>query len=297
MKGLVQFFGGTGKSKKSSQRVAENKAVRFDVSSGQVKTIPIRKTGFIREMPSVYQLAVERMRPAAYWRFKENNGIRFGNSVENNTPCEGQYVGDVTFEPGPAFVDGREGKAVKLDGRGGFVLIPDMEPISRECRDYSYAVWVRPDRVGEGSDTAERYCIFAGFGLYGHLSLTKDGYFEYYSLSLSGQTTPENFHRGSQKIQPGRWYHIAVTAKSFGMRKFYVNGVECGPAETVGKLSQFCREISLGSVRQPDGDYNPTLYGKPFNWAISEPALFSRELSPDEVKRLSHMVNRDQVLR
>ena len=121
--------------------------------------------------------------------------------------------------------------------------------------------------------------------------------FEFYSLSHKVTYTPVRFHKSSQKIQSGQWYHIAVTAKAYGMRKFYVNGIKCGPDENVLGLAPLCREMSFGSVRQPKGNYNPQLYGKPFNGAIAEPALFGRELSPDEVMRLSNTVSNNQVLR
>ena len=289
-KGMASLIAGQKGKVRTSQIVNANEARSVDMMTGVVQNIALDKYNIVRRMPSLYELAVHEMNPVAYWQFEEDDPERIRNYMANRQSYDGKYVGSVKFESGPTFVDGKASQAVVLDGTGNYVLIPDIKNIRRGSGGYSFAMWIRPDAVGDGTESSKRYCIFAGLGLYGHISLTKDGHFIYYSLDTKSSSKLTNIHKSLQKVQPGKWYHLAVTAKSYGMKRFYVNGIECGQPERIAGVSNTCSEISLGSVSQPEGNYNPQAYGEPFNGAISEPALYDRKLSHDEVKRLFNTV-------
>ncbi|HML74498.1 MAG TPA: NPCBM/NEW2 domain-containing protein [Anaerohalosphaeraceae bacterium] len=51
-KGKVQLFAGSGTNAKSSQMLAENKAVRYDADTGITETVPIRTEAFVRSIDS-----------------------------------------------------------------------------------------------------------------------------------------------------------------------------------------------------------------------------------------------------
>ena len=52
VKGEVQFFAGSNGNSRTGQLITENQALRYDASQGRVKTIPVKKTTFIRNIDS-----------------------------------------------------------------------------------------------------------------------------------------------------------------------------------------------------------------------------------------------------
>ncbi len=152
IKGGVQLFAPGGKSDKTSQIIRENNAVRFDAGSGQVKTVGLQKTAFVRKMDS---------KTDAVWRgqisvdladvvgggngfgtgrmgygFHPATGSQVERNVSGTYKCQGEYVPVTSSD----FIDGifvpdgnKEQRQVISTGGHLFVECPDT---SGTCPSY-----------------------------------------------------------------------------------------------------------------------------------------------------------------
>ncbi|MEL6795409.1 MAG: LamG-like jellyroll fold domain-containing protein [Planctomycetota bacterium] len=100
--------------------------------------------------------------------------------------------------------------------------------------------------------------------------------------------------RSAERIEAGRWYHVAITAESGAGGVLYINGE---PVDRValdatgsGRLEVRQERLLLGThpTTATQGEGSPPMRG-----AVDEIAMYSRALWPDQVRSLAEAAYRD----
>lgn len=103
--------------------------------------------------------------------------------------------------------------------------------------DYAIIILARPDSAANQSifsktNESQSAVPSPGPGTLGALVYQlriNNGVFEHYSYDLGKTVT------GTTKIAPGEWYQVAITAKSSGQMRLFVNGIEDGTPQSAAK--------------------------------------------------------------
>lgn len=200
--------------------------------------------------------------PVARWSFEE---IRGGTTVIDSL---GGAVG--TLDSKPEQAEGVDGKALKLDGQ--YVTVRSEASLCFADANFTVSAWVNPYALGYGQQmivSKNRYPEQREWGL----MIDKDDRFHFY------------FRQGGWKIldtsatlQPGNWYHVAVTVEN-GVGRIYVNGKLEGEGELGRSLAVTDAPLTIGAAVQKEGFVSQRFVG-----AIDEVALYRGALSSDAIR-------------
>ena len=160
--------------------------------------------------------------------------------------------------------------SLRFDGRDDTVTMP--EPVVPEA--YTLALWVKVAAVKPCS----LLVLTSGAGPQTHwshqLRLNSAGQFEHYTFD-GGQ----NLVTSRTVAQPGRWYHLAATARNGGSIRLFVDGIEEGGGDAIGSLWAGGDRWMLGS----SSGHTPDLLD---GW-LDEVAIWHEEIPPDQVATLA----------
>ena len=238
---------------------------------------------FQRYMPSLYELAVRRYRPLAYWRLDPDDRKGLVNVIIPDA-SSGSFVGPVQFTPGPGLGGDKKALALQLDGCGGHAVIPSMvAPNAVAATGYTYVMWVRPDLVRAqdifGSSPSDDSVHLV-------LSMTADGRFHQFNIGTEGKIVGPAFSK--TVAQAGKWYHVAIARGAYEDRRVFVNGIE----EGIGEASKYNYGVGTPPVyprlRLGAATGRLSTSGKApfFKGALSELVVYNRALTADEVYEL-----------
>ncbi|KZM37287.1 hypothetical protein OJAG_00010 [Oerskovia enterophila] len=169
-----------------------------------------------------------------------------------------------TLSGGATWVDGTDGKAVRLDGNAGKVSVPDSEALDVSSA-LTVSAWVRPERQ------ATQYVVKKA------VSGSSDGYELGISsagkpfLRVNQKTSGDTFRVNATSVLPtngSTWVHLAGTFDGQRLR-IYVDGVEQG--SIAGPASVGVNTLPLTIGAQPDGLY-------PFQGAVDSVRLLDLSL-------------------
>jgi hypothetical protein len=138
----------------------------------------------------------------------------------------GKAVGKVEFG------EGVKGGALKLDGAGGYVEMPNSDALDKvQAESYSLAAWFKGADVPPGteSDNNARYGIVIKGGWHCGLSYNNEKQFimEHWLAPAAGSDEPVWAGAGTweDSNDAGKWYHVAgVVDRKAGTTKLYLNG-------------------------------------------------------------------------
>jgi len=198
-----------------------------------------------------------------YWRFNEGTGIlTFDRSGKNN---HGAFVN------GPTWVDGRYGKAIRLDGLDDYVLIGSSDSIEFS-KSITVSSWVKVN-----SATGDHQVIVShwkppewiGFVL----EFAPDGVTSQFAVEIT--TGTRVYAYSAIPVTVGSWVHLTGVFDGTSV-KIYVNGTLAGESTLNGSVDLKGEPILVGANLSP-GDWNW------FNGIIDEVKVYNRVLSAAEV--------------
>lgn len=181
---------------------------------------------------------------------------------------------------------GRIGRGVEFDGVDDELTIPD-DPANRISGDMSFSAWIKVE------DNSFNYIIEKGDSdscdNYAFLIYQKKASFEF-SKGMTDNSSCDGSWTGwsetAAEMNVGEWYHLAVVYDhDNGDITFYRNGVVSGQYLGVtDRIAPTNQPVKIG--RQSWGtETNPNYTGY-FQGGLDELAVFSREITADEISKI-----------
>ena len=168
---------------------------------------------------------------------------------------------------GVAWVVGKIGNGLELDGVDDYVLLPNSI-FNSPTQPRSFTVWVKPAAIGsKGYVVALRSASDGDVAL----SVRDDGRVRFRVAENSGTAA-----FSSTVLSAGSWYHLAGTWDGSRLA-VYVDGVEEASNTQSGEPGNG-NGIRLGN--------NPDVDGSHFNGVMDDVRFYDRELSPTEVQSI-----------
>ncbi|HNT75904.1 MAG TPA: Ig-like domain-containing protein [Anaerolineae bacterium] len=169
--------------------------------------------------------------------------------------------------------DGQFGNALHFDGSlSQTVAISDTTDPAR----YALELWVYPEVIADTALILRTDALTSEIapGRYSHMLGIQGGRFVHYTNAGGGRTVV-----GNTPVQTNTWYHLVGIAQAGGELRLYVNGREDGnPVPHLGALWAGGDHYRLAAA------YGPTTTMTYFSGILDEVAVYSRTLSPEEVR-------------
>lgn len=188
----------------------------------------------------------------------------------------------------PVRIEGRVGGAMKFDGAGSHVEIPNA-PALENLQEGSFTVsaWFKPEDEPPGSEAENDayYGIVIKSGNHAGLHYDNQGNFAM-AYWVKGEEGEVQVAAASEKsYEPRKWYHlVGVVDRAAGKTLLYVNGERDGSAEWDPKLPAY--EHDQGPWRIGIAEPNAEEWSWPAKGAIDDVRLYKRALSEKEIKAL-----------
>jgi RNA polymerase sigma factor (sigma-70 family) len=189
------------------------------------------------------------------------------------------------------WTDGKAGRALQLDGKGGHVALPNSEALDRVNEgSFSVAAWFKPADVPPGKESANdaHYGIVMKAGWHVGLSYSHEQKFQmdYWIEGPDGEN-PKWSGTGAweEECAPGQWYHLAgVVDRPAGKTLLFINGELKNTEEWDN--SKGARKYGAMPWRIGVGNPGAEQWAWPARGAIDDVRIYNRALSPLDVKSL-----------
>jgi hypothetical protein len=211
--------------------------------------------------------------PVASWGFDEAGGtaVLDGSGFGH----DGVIVGAVER------VAGLVGGALRLDGAGGFVRVPDAPGLAPSAA-MTVAALVRPGAPGGAQAIVSKWNDGAGQWSY---ILKEQG--STWRIELSRRTHHDLADLSSTSTVPfGAWVHVAATFDGLTAR-LYVDGREEAQAFAFGAIAPSAEDLLIGAVNLDAATGTASEF---FRGDIDEVRLYDRALAPAELAALADVV-------
>jgi hypothetical protein len=195
------------------------------------------------------------------WHFDEGSGtIAFDSSGNNNNG---------TLVNGPAWVDGKFGKALSFDGVDDYVSIPNSPSINLGTDDFTLVAWIKaaisqptyPQILSKRSTTNDGFL----FGLWFNGKL----YMQIQGTNYPTATGPD--------LRDNNWHHV-VAVRSGSTVTYYIDGANKGSFTSTASMSS-THALWIGRDE-------PAPSTTPFNGLIDEVLIYKRALGEEEISDL-----------
>lgn len=273
--GQVNLF---SNHKHHSRRLGIGQACTVDKAGQFSKDVSsIRKDIFQSYLPSPYELAVTRTRPAIYYRVNRDSPQQWYDVLSRKV-VPADSLGALQLAQGPHLGADKDAYAMQFGGDDSAAVFRNLtvpKGLSRTI-GYTHMLWVRADSI---RDQVILVTFGAGLGQR-ILTMTADGRFHHSFLSTKGESIAPV---SSQTMaQPGTWYHLAVMRNAYDDRRLFVNGVEEGVTELTAGTPEFHDTLQLGA--SPEGINTADIHS--LRGAVSEIILYNRALKSQEIRKL-----------
>jgi hypothetical protein len=230
-------------------------------------------------------LASQERGPAGHWTFDDEKAPA--------ADAAGRAAGKLV--KGPVSVEGRVGRALRFDGKGAHVEIPNTEALKKiQEGSFTLAAWFKADELPPGTDADNNaYCgIVMKAGNHLGLRFNNDGTFamDYW---LAGDMETQAAATGDKTVEPGKWTHVVgVVDRAAGTTRLFVNGAPDGSAE----WSKDLRVFDYGEtpwrvgIALPDAEE----WSWPAKGLIDDVRIYGRALDEKEVKALFDAAPREK---
>ena len=218
-----------------------------------------------------------------HWKLDEEKGAV--SAVDSAGKANGKVVG------GAVFAEGKLGGALKCDGKGGHVELPNTDELDKlQEGSFSLAAWFKPENVppGADSDNDASYGILAKTGWHLGLYYTNEKKFTM-THWLAGEKPEEPIWTGigawDEDYEPGQWYHVVGTVdRAAGKVAIYLNGelknsLEFTPNAAPKKYDKETWKIGIGSPGAKNWSW-------PAKGSIDDVRIYGRSLGAADVKTL-----------
>jgi hypothetical protein len=183
-------------------------------------------------------------------------------------------------KPGPGWVDGVRGSALRFDGLDDQVWIPMASPLLEAFKDdYSIALWVKPANQPKNDSPNNEYASIFSIANMG-LSYTSERRFTAAIRLDNGETATVS----SDVYNPQEWRHLVMSVdRSTGHLRLYVDGLEAAqsPASLRSPVIIVSEPIFFGTSDPLEGRYENRLEGD-----IDQVKIFSNAITAEEVTSL-----------
>lgn len=188
------------------------------------------------------------------------------------------YAGKVVGKP--AWTAAKVGSGLETFGTGEFVELPDVPALkSLNKNSFSVALWYLPRELPVSSPEGAMHGLLAKPGYHTGLLYLSSGSFRFELWHSKGQV-----NLASDKLPPGRFYHLAGTADTqAGVGILYIDGVKVKELTWAPTTMR-----DYGGERWRVGAAFPA---KKKNWGpskgvLDDVRLYNRVLSPEEIRFL-----------
>jgi hypothetical protein len=212
------------------------------------------------------------------WSFDEGEGV---TATDRSNYGNDGYL-QSTNKPGPAWVNGVRGSALRFDGLDDQVWISMASPMLEALNaDYSIALWVKPaNKPKNDSPNNEFSSIFSVANM--GLAYTSD---RRYTATIRLENG-EKAVVSSDVYNPQEWHHLVMTVdRSAGHLRLYVDGKEAprSPATIqTSPITIVSEPIFLGTSDPLEGRYENRLNG-----VIDQVKIFSTVISAIDISALN----------
>jgi len=243
-----------------AERERELRALRASLTSAQLEAAPIDQAGPID--------------PVAVFSFDALDQGKLSNAVNAELPGN---VGD-----GPAFVDGKVGKALRFDGED-WAKLPKVADFDRH-QPFSLAFWLRVPEAYDRAVVVHRSKSWTDAGSRGYELLVEDGCLSFALVHF----WPGNAIRirTEQPFPVGRWAHVTLTydgSSRAGGQVIYVDGARAAAAVVRDCLTRTIQGGGADALTFAQRFRDKGLKGG----AVDELHVFARELTKPEVAHLA----------
>jgi len=202
----------------------------------------------------------------AWYKFDETSGTSAADATGNGKTA--------TLSAGTAWVAGRSGNAVDLNGSTGYVTVP--AGILAGATACTVAAWVRIDTLATWSRVFD---FGSSTSVNMFLTPRSSGGTARFAITSSGAGGEQRINAPAA-LPTGAWTHVAVTL-SGSVGVLYVNG-----AEVARNAALTLTPASLGSTTQ--NRIGRSQYADPYlDGAVDGLRLYSRALSASEISALA----------
>jgi hypothetical protein len=170
--------------------------------------------------------------------------------------------------------EGKVGKAIRLDGKTGRVVLQGDAAAGLNLKNFTVSVWVNAEEPGRRGIISRRTWP-VGYELFfwnGSLAL---------EAGSAGGSTPSVCRTGDSIYRPGEWYHIAATIESGKMITLFVDGAEVKQAPLPQIMDLPSGQFLIGWNGWGGIQNDPTPGW--FAGKIDELRVFDRVLTPEEI--------------
>jgi type II secretory pathway pseudopilin PulG len=223
---------------------------------------------------SIITLLICLLASSAFAQSIPQNGlVGWWRAESNAQDSAGRHDGTLPF--GMNYAPGKVGQAFDFDGSRQRVSIPDS-PEFKLTKALTIAGWIYPRQYGgiiffRGDD---RPALDPW-----QVDLRTPGFVGFQMMDSQSQIV-----RIEAPIQLNRWQHVAATLGTRGNLKFFVNGRQV--AETNTTLTPLGELEPTQNPAMGIGNIGGTAYNEPFNGMLDELALYSRTLSPRQIRAI-----------
>lgn len=156
--------------------------------------------------------------------------------------------------------DQERGQVARFTGNNAYIDYAKENELNFDM-PISMAVWVKPDSAG-------RFMGIVGLGSSFSLKLDEEGAPDFTTATIKD-------HKGSKRLEPGKWYHVAVVFNPGSIVEIYVNGTRSSTLEA-SEIKPSGQSFLIGT----------NLWGEQFFGSLDELRIWDRGLSEKEVKEV-----------
>ena len=204
---------------------------------------------------------------AAHWSFNEGSGTSASDTAGGHTGV---------LQNGAAWVAGRSGNAVALDGIDDYVRVTDNDTLDVGTGNFTITAWVRFDAFTAGKSQPifiKQDANTVGYAFF--LDVNRH-------LALQGKDASVRYaETGATTLTPNTWYFVVGVGDRNGYR-LYINGVQESTTRTGALTDQDGTMSNAGDVTI-GANLNSGNYARA---AIDEVRLYSLALSSSEIPAL-----------
>lgn len=182
----------------------------------------------------------------------------------------------------PAYVPGKVGQAIRLDGVRDYVLV--VGPLDLPV--YTAALWFQ---VEGGTGNRDLISIFNDAAQHGVLlEVTSTGGLRFLHRAPVGSTGKDADIRNNAKFDDAAWHHAAIV-KSAESTTLYINGVQAGTVANTTQFDLTLTKIALGLLKTMPDTNDPVAAAdaRYFPGLMDEVCLYNRDLSEAEIAWLA----------
>jgi len=199
-----------------------------------------------------------------YWKMDEGTGTSVANSIS------AQYNGT---QNNATWVDGISGKALSFNGTNSFVVCNNT-PVMTLTNEVTMSAWVKTLSAGAVVTKDESY--------YPETRLLVSG--SRISSYIRTPATNATVTGSISTVNDNKWHHLVMTRKDGGDTTLYVDGkFEARGVSPTGLLN----DTSLPAVNF-GRQYYAGAYSNYFSGVIDEVKIYNRELTANEVSKMSY---------